>query len=150
MTNDKFSRGFTVVELMVSMGILAILFALTTINLSRLPSSSSQSAAMDVLLGDIRSQQTHAMSNDSGYGIHFESGSYTIFTGSTYSVSNPTDFVITLDPGITFTNVTFSGSAVIFSPGNGEIVGGGGSFTLSNSQIGENKIVNLNKYGATY
>jgi len=150
ISNIKSVHGFTVVELLVSMGILAILFALTTISLGRLPGSASQGATVDMLLTDIRSQQTQAMSNDSGYGVHFESGSYTLFKGSSYSSNNSSNFVVTLDPGLTFINITFPGSQIIYSPGNGEILSGSGSFTLSSSQIGQDKSVNINKYGATY
>ncbi len=150
ISDSKLLHGFTVVELLVSMGILAILFALTTINLGRLPSANSQAAAIDILISDIRSQQTLAMSTNSSYGVHFESGSYTLFTGSSYSPGNPTNFSVNIDPGLAFVNITFPGNSIVLSPGSGEVVGGGGSFTIENSQINQNQVVNINKYGATY
>jgi prepilin-type N-terminal cleavage/methylation domain-containing protein len=145
-------KGFTVVELMVSMGILAILFALTVINLGRLPQTTSQSGVIDTLISDIRAQQTQAMSTNSSFGIHFESGSYTLFSGNSYIQGDSANFIVTLDPGLTFTT-TFPGSAMIFLPGSGDISGylsGSDSFTLSSSQVGVVKTLNINKYGGSY
>ncbi|QQG41731.1 MAG: type II secretion system protein [Candidatus Woesebacteria bacterium] len=142
MANDKLqntNNGFTVVELMLSIGILAILFALTTINLGRLPSSSAQSATIDVLISDIRAQQTQAMAGNIDFGIHFDSTSYTL---------TPSNFVVDLDPGISFSNVTFLGGDLNFSAGSGETTSG--AFSIVNDQINQTTVVNINKYGATY
>lgn len=136
---NKRARGFTVIELMVSIGILAILFTLTTINLSGLPATSSQGATIDVLIGDIKSQQTLAMSGNTSQGVHFDSTSYTLI---------PSGFVVNLDPGFTFSDVTFPGGDMNFAAGSGET--SPGSFTLVNGQVGQTKVFNINKYGATY
>lgn len=132
-------KGFTVIELMVSMGILAILFALTMINLGRLPSSSSQAATIDVLTSDIRSQQTESMAGNLVSGIHFGTTSYTL---------TPSNFVVNLDPGLSFTDISFPGENLNFSAGSGETTAG--SFSIVNDQINQTKVININKYGATY
>ncbi|HET7099402.1 MAG TPA: type II secretion system protein [Patescibacteria group bacterium] len=139
MTNDTHPHGFTIVELMVSIGILGILFALTTINLGRLPSATSQSATIDVLMRDIRSQQTEAMATNAVRGIHFGTTSYTLI---------PSNFIVNLDPGLTFTNISFANGDLNFAAGSGETTAG--SFTLVNDQIGTTKVININKYGASY
>jgi prepilin-type N-terminal cleavage/methylation domain-containing protein len=155
-------KGFTIVELMVSIGILTILFAFTTINVTRLPSSAAQSASHDRLINDIRGQQTKAMTSfdpaltpvgGKSYGIHFETTSYTIFTGTNYSPSDLSNFVIELDPNVTITNVSFPNSQVVFTPGTGDVTGyinGSDSISTTNSATGEVKILRINKYGATY
>lgn len=149
----KVSAGFTIVELMVSIGILIVLFALITINISPLPSSTLQSTNLDTLLADIRSQQTLSMSNNESYGIHFENESYTMFKGSSYVYGSPSNTVITLDSGIVFSNVTFPNSVIVFSAGSGDIVGyisGSDSFTFGSTVTGKSNTVKINKYGATY
>ena len=135
----RVQSGFTIIELMVSIGILAIIFALSSINLSGLPQSSSQSAAIDTLLSDIRSQQTQAMASNVSSGIHFGTTNYTL---------TPSNFTVDLDPGITFSNVTFSGGNLIFAAGSGETTSG--SFSLATDQVNITKVININKYGATY
>ena len=147
------SEGFTLVELLVSMGILVILFALITINISPFPSNALQVANLDILLSDIKSQQTLSMSNDSSYGVHLESGSYTLYKGSAYLQGAASNFVVNLDPGITFSNVTFPNSAIVFAAGSGDIVNysaGQDSFTIGSSVTNKSTVIRINKYGATY
>lgn len=149
------SNGFTIVELLVSIGILTILFALTTINITRLPSSASQSSSYDRLVADLRSQQTKAMVgyNSAAYGVHFETTSYTIFTGSNYSSGDTNNYKVDLDPNLIFTDVKFPSSQVVFVAGSGDITGyvaGSDSVSIANSLTGDIKILKLNKYGATY
>ena len=145
--------GYTLIELLVSIGILVILFALTIINLSPLHSNTLQSTDLDTLLADIRSQQTQAMSNDSSYVVHLESGSYTLFKGSTYTQGVSSNTVIGLDSGIVFSNVTFPNSIIIFSAGSGDVVGytaGADSFTLISNVTNKLSVIRIDKYGATY
>ena len=137
----------------MSLAILILIFAIITINISPLPSNALQSSALDVLMSDIRSQQSLAMSNDSSYGIHFESSSYTLFTGGTYAQGSASNFVVNLDGGIGFTNVTFPNSQIIFLPGSGDISdysAGSDSFTLASSVTNKSSFVRIDKYGATY
>jgi len=123
LARTKMSKGFTLVELLVSIGILLVLFALTTINISPLPSNALQSTTLDTLLADIKFQETQAMSSSSSYGVHFENESYTLFKGDNYVQGLTTNTVIPLDPGIIFSNITFPSSVIIFSSGSGDIVG---------------------------
>ncbi len=151
-------KGFTIIELLVSIGILTILFALTTINITRLPSSASQSSSYDRLISDLRGQQTKAMAGfnpatgattGSAFGVYFDAttNSYTLFTGSNYSAGDANNFKVDLDPNLTFTNITFPSSQVVFAAGSGDTVSGGASIT--NTLTGDVKILKLNIYGAT-
>jgi prepilin-type N-terminal cleavage/methylation domain-containing protein len=146
-------KGFTLVELLVSIGILIVLFSIVTINISPLPSNTLQNSNLDTLLADIKSQQTKAMSSDSSTGIHFENGSYTMFKGATYIPGLTSNTIITLDSGIVFSNVTFPSSVIIFSAGSGDVSGyvaGSDSFILASSVTSKSNTVKINKYGATY
>jgi prepilin-type N-terminal cleavage/methylation domain-containing protein len=150
-------NGFTIIELMVSIGILAVLFALTTINITRLPSSASQSSSYDRLVSDLRGQQTKAMvgynsvtgaTGGSAYGVYFDvtANSYTLFAGLNYS-GGTEYYTVDLDPNLTFTGITFPNSQVVFAIGSGDTASGSASIT--NSLTGEVKTLKLNKYGAT-
>lgn len=147
------SAGFTLVELLVSIGILVIIFAIVSINISPIPSNTLQNASLDTLVSDIRSQQTLAMTTGSPHGIHFESGNYTLFSGATYTQGSVGNFVINLDSGIVLTNLTFPNSTVVFLAGSGDISGyipNQDSFTLGSTVTNKFTLVKINKYGANY
>lgn len=155
MKNDKFifQSAFTLVELIVSLAVLAVIFAISSITISTILPSTSQSTASDVLMADIKAQQSLSMSNDSFYGVHFETDSYTLFTGAVYSVSAPSNFVVNLDPTVRFANVTFPQNNLVFMPGSGDINGyavGNDSFSIINTQTNKVTSIKLNQYGATY
>ena len=155
MENNKWKiqSGYTLAELLVSMGILVVIFALVTINLSPLPSNTLQATNLDTLLSDIRAQQTLSMSTDSSYGVHFESGSYTLFKGASYTQGLASNFVVNLDSGINFSNITLPSFVIVFSPGSGDVTGyvaGQDSFALGSSVTNKSTVVKVNKYGATY
>ncbi len=160
--NTLITSGFTLIELMVSMGIFLILFALASLSITRLPSTTAQSTNIDILISDIKSQQTKAMSgNTSGgsaasdYGIYFDTSvtpnKYWLFRGSTYS-SGLNKFAVELDPNLSITT-TFPGSQIIFTAQSGDVVSYSSttdSITITNNFINSPTIIRLNKYGATY
>lgn len=149
----QIQKGFTLVELMVSMAILGVLFAISSIVLSTVLPSTSQSTTNDILVSDIKAQQTQAMSNDSSYGIHFETTSYTLFKGSIFNPGDSSNFVVDLDPTVKFSNSLWPGSVIVFLPGSGDIAGytkGSDSIDISNTQTNKITTIKLNIYGATY
>lgn len=153
MIKNKLSIGFTIVELMVSMGILAVIFAISTINLSTIIPNTSQSTSFDTLLNDIKAQQTKAMSGNTSFGVHFESDKYTLFQGDTYVSGNSSNFDMAMDPTVRITNINFPGAQIVFLAGSGDISGfvaGNDNFSLSNTQTNLVTTIRINKYGATY
>jgi len=140
------------------MGIIAILFGFVSINLIRLQRHSSLTTTVDTLVSDLYSQQNKTMTLDTegrgtndDYGIYFETSRYTLFHGPSYPPLDASNFIINLDPSLTFSSITFPSSSVIFSKGSGEVSGfidGSNTITLTDSTNGEQKIIQLNRYGA--
>ena len=142
MKSNTGIAGFTVVELIVVMFIVLTLFGLTWINFTPLPSRTSSQASASVVLADIKSQQTQAMSGEqeSDYGVRFESTNYILL---------PDNFSVSLeDVNLAFTDVTLPDSTITFTKRSGETTPG--SFSITNNLTGEVKTFRLNKYGATY
>src|SRR5690348_3412748 len=91
---QRHQAGFTLIELVIVLGIVGILFSIATINLVSTQHTTSVSAATDELVADMQTQQTKAMTgtkdtngNPSSYGVHFTNSSYSLFQGT----SDPTD-----------------------------------------------------------
>ena len=86
------SRGFTLMELIIIMGLLASLFVFSSINLLRPQRSSSLEVTLTQVVADLRHQQLKAMTGENGggdFGVYFETGSYYLFSGSSYTPRDP-------------------------------------------------------------
>jgi prepilin-type N-terminal cleavage/methylation domain-containing protein len=88
--------GFTLIELLITLVIVAVLFGVSSINLGKSQQTANITATVDVLLADIKSQQSLAMFGGLGgtataqsHGIYVQPKFYTLFPGTTYSAVNP-------------------------------------------------------------
>jgi hypothetical protein len=138
------------------MGILAILFALTSFNLVTPQRRTSLGETITLLTSDLRTQQLKAMLGDTAgtspetYGIYFANDRYVLFKGSSYSAADPANFAINLTPGFIFSTVEFPGSVIIFSRGSGEagnFVAAAYNLDLTDAQNGQTTVITVNRYG---
>lgn len=152
MKNAK--AGFTLIELVVVIGILLTLFSITLISLTTGQRNVSIQSDRNKLISDIKIQQTKAMRGTGGgsnaFGIYFQPSQYTLFVGDSYSQSDPDNFVVSLIQGVIFSGITFPGATIIFATRSGEIDGfllGNNTVTIEDSEGVETSTVTLNKYG---
>ena len=152
--------GFTLIELLIVIGIVTTLTSLTVVNLIKPQTQATFSSALNVMSSDIKSQQLKAMTGESlgqpaslEHGIYFEANKYTLFKGSTYSASDPENFVVNLENDITLTGITLPNSQVVFSKRSGNVsnfVDGSNTLTINNTQSGESKTLTIQRYGAVF
>ena len=155
-TNTK-QKGFTLIELIIVMGIISLLFGFVMVNLLQEQHIVSVNASVDVLISDISSQQTKAMlgksdgvTSSNNYGIYFESDKYTLFKGNSFSPADAANFTVMLDENIVFNSVTFPSNIVVFSALSGEVNGfinGNNTIVIANTQGTEIKRIIINRYG---
>lgn len=151
------TKGFTLPELIVTVGILMVLIAIAALSISRADLRADLNGKTLVLLADIKNQQLKAMSGETGatstsadHGIYFGTNSYTTFRGSTYDPSNPTNFIVQFENNLSFQNVQFQNSQIVFSKVSGEIKNynpAGDTFSIVNNPTNEIKSIEFNKYG---
>lgn len=151
-----FRSAFTLVDLLLVIGLVAVAFSLTTVNLLGLQNKPSLSASVQKLLVDLKSQQTRAMVGDSAggsvsyaWGVYVEPTGYTLFRGTTYSAADTYNFVVAMDPNISL-STSFVGNTIVFNKRSGEInnfSAGADSITVTNTASGEGNSITLNSLG---
>lgn len=148
--------AFTIVDLLLVIGLLAVVFSLTTVNLLGLQNKPSLSASVQKLLVDLKSQQNNAMVGDSGggtstysWGVFIEPNRYTLFRGAAYLAGDSYNFTADFDSNITL-STDFPNNTVVFNKRSGEVVNysaGADSITVTNASSGESRTLTLNSLG---
>jgi prepilin-type N-terminal cleavage/methylation domain-containing protein len=139
----KVKAGFTLIELVVVMGIFAIMVGFASINLIHPQTQASLDTTLTSLVSDLKEQQIRAMTGDdkSAYGVHITANNYTLFTGSSYSTGTEY-FTVSLNSGLSISTP----SDIIFAQRSGETTQA--TFTLTNSTSSESKTIIINTLGA--
>lgn len=133
-------RGFTLVEIIVVMGVMVTLLSLVTINNLRPQKTSALISGSDLLISDIKGQQALAMLGKDA-GIILGSANYTL-------TENGNNFTVNLGNNLQLTN-TLSGSKIVFASGSGEVSNfqNGADTIILQFSSGENRKIQINKYG---
>jgi prepilin-type N-terminal cleavage/methylation domain-containing protein len=150
-------KGFTLLEIVLAMSVLAILLGIATINLMGATNKTYQTTTATTLYVDLRSQQVKAMNGDTegsgttgAYGVYFQPTQYILFRGNSYSPINPTNFAVKIPTDVNFTNILFPNSQIVFASGSGEFANfasGHNSVIINNVQGLGQKTVTLNRFG---
>lgn len=146
--------GFTVIELLVVLTIIALLFALSTINLGQAQVTASVSTVTSTLLADLKNQQILAMSGGVGstssqqpHGIYIQSNEYTLFDDSSYNSGDSSNYTVDLN-SITM-STTLPSDQVVFNAGDGAVAGfTSGDNTITVIGNGESETITINRFGA--
>ena len=129
-------KGFTLIELIIVMGIVATLTSFVTLNLTGSRKRVGVATTMEVLAADLRGTQMRAMAGEGPQEIVFGGDRYTL---------NPEGFVVTLDPEIAITT-TYPQNKITFAGRSGEAVGQG-TITVTDTSGGVTKTLTVNQYG---
>lgn len=151
------NQGFTLIEVLVVMGLVAILASVSVVNLIKPQTTSSLDGVTATLVSDLKAQQNKAMSGGSvssttaqPHGIYIQPTSYTLFKGSAYSAVDDDNFVISMGTD-TNLSTTFSSTQIIFAQISGEVsswVNGSNTITVTNINGGGTKNISINVFGA--
>lgn len=150
-------EGFSLIELLLVVGLLTVLLGIVTINLLTSQGKASLSATIDVFISDMKQQQTKTMVGDNqgegsaeSYGIYFEANRYVLFKGTIYVNGAASNIEVPLEDNIQFSTINFPNNSLVFVIGSGEISEFNdltSSAIISNTANEESKTILFNKYG---
>lgn len=152
------AKGFTFVEVLLVMGLAAVILAVANVAVVRLQTKADIDAESQKIISDIKSQQLKAMIGETigvedpvSYGLKFATTSYTLFRGSSFSASDPRNFTIDFPFSVRISSNTFPSGEIVFRRISGEVVGlvaGQDSITLENTISNATTSITINRYGA--
>ena len=105
-----YRQGFTVVETIISISVLALLAVFIVNGLETFRESSSLDRAVDEALEILREARSKTLGSEqaSNYGVHFEAESMTLFRGGSYDSSGPENIVVVLPSLVSISAVNLS------------------------------------------
>lgn len=138
-------RGITLLEILVVVGIVAIIAAASVVLSVSSLNQSRISTERDQLIADLRTAQSRSLTGyqDDVWGIYLESGQYTVFKGSSYA-GRDTDYDQV--HAVTST-ITYSGNAEINFDFKEGTTSDTGTITLTEAGTGETRGISINENG---
>jgi prepilin-type N-terminal cleavage/methylation domain-containing protein len=144
-------KGFTIIELLIVITILAIISAVVLTSLSSINTSQAidKDAQAIVAYLDQAKSNTLASKDASQYGVRFASTTITLFKGSTYNSSEPENRTYLLNPATIIKTVSLTGGGldVVFSRLTGETAQNG-TILVSSTRASTTRTVTIYKTGA--
>jgi len=136
------NRGFTLIEIMVVLGLVGVIAALSVAVSFNSLGRSSVHTERDTLVSLLWVARTKSLANvdQSAHGVHIEANTFTVFTGDTYSASDPKNRVTPRN-----TAISISGpSDIKFLQLTGDVAGAG---TITLSGVGSTQTIEINDAG---
>jgi prepilin-type N-terminal cleavage/methylation domain-containing protein len=112
------TKGFTVLEILVAMGILGMAVTIVTLSFSRLNENQALDKSVDLAVSVLNEARSLTLSSvdSSRYGVNLESDQLVLFKGSSFSSSAPDNVTTSLNALVGIRNISLSGggSSVVF------------------------------------
>ncbi len=154
VNNNK--SGFTLIELLTVIGIIIIITTVFSVSFVRSQNQSLAAHLLYTLVTDIKSQQTKAMSgstdidrNRQPFGLHIGTYAYTLFIGSKFKESDPTNQKIDINSEFIL-ETRFPEKDIVFQPLSGELDkynANLNTITIHEVRSNTDTVISLNQYG---
>lgn len=123
--------GFTLIELMLTVGVISILLMVTVPVMQRYLVRNDMDVLSSVIVQDLYRSQSLARAgeNNGSWGVYVQNGGITVFQGSSYASRNQAkDEVYTMSPSV----VVSGKNEYVFTAFTGNVVSSG-STTITNT-----------------
>ncbi len=136
------NNGFTLIELLVVIALIIVISSigmLLSLDFYRTYAFKSES---DIIISMLQKARNQSLSNinQKPHGIHFETGKYVLYQGSSYNAADTNNLVVTSAPTV---SATATPTNILFDQLTGSATAG--SITLTSN--GATKIINVNAEG---
>jgi len=133
-SNKTKPSGFTLIELMLTVGVISILLMITVPVMQRYLARNDMDVLSSVIVQDLYRAQSLARAgeNNGNWGVYVQSGSITLFQGAAYTTRNQAkDEVYTISPSTVITGK----NEYVFTAFTGNIVSPGTTTITNNADI---------------
>ena len=154
MKKTKNSKGFTLIEILLTISLITIASVLLLVNITRPKGIADIKSTENLIYTTIKEAQITAMAGSaSDYGVHFEQDRFIFFEGSTFTSGDPNNLETTLNNNLTINFIDPPiGNNIVFSQLSGEVrgltLGQSVSFELKESNTNESKVFTITSLGA--
>jgi prepilin-type N-terminal cleavage/methylation domain-containing protein len=147
---QKNVSGLTLVEILVVISILGILTAISLTSFVTLRKSEGLKKDTETVIEILRQARAQTLSSKDGqtYGVHLATSTATLFSGSSYSSTTPTNLVFNFNNTDTIQTVSLvgGGSDVVFKRLTGE-TNQSGTILFSSPSVSMTKTIVIYKTG---
>lgn len=145
------TSGITMLELVVVIAIIIVLASLIITSFSAFRNSKVLDTGVENILSVLAKARGNTLSSKNAYqyGVHFETSQVVLFRGATYSSSDPSNEVVSLDSAVEISSITLTGggSDVIFDRLTGKTNMDGTVIIRINSDTSKTKTITINATG---
>ncbi len=128
-TKSKYNKGFTLIEVIITLGIFSIISTFTLLASMDFWRSYSFRSERNLIVGILQKARSQSLSNinQSSHGVYIGTNQYVIFEGSTYSPTDPKNEVYESASAINHSGMT----EVVYEQLSGKTSTTGGNLTLT-------------------
>ncbi len=148
-------KGFTIIELLLAIGIIGILITVIVPNLSNYRNEQALTNTTEEIVSLLNKARNDTISslNYTNYSVHIESEKVVYFTGSTYNASDATNISRVFESSVTIPssggiNLNGGGSEVLFTRLTGDTTTYGTIIVRLTSNAARQKTITILKTGA--
>ncbi len=118
MYKQETKKGVTMLEIIIAIGVLALISSIVLISLSKFKNNSLLALETENIVSLIANARINTLSskNDDVYSVHLESARAVLFKGEVFNEPNTKNLEIIFDSKITLSDISLngSGSDIIF------------------------------------
>lgn len=112
VTNSLKSKAFTLIEIMVVIGISVLLMGISIEMFSALTNKQVVEKNTEIIYSALQEARNRTIVGEDGsqFGVQFYSSSIILFKGTSYNPTNPTNFLININPRVEISSINLSGA----------------------------------------